>query len=63
MEDLPLDFTSYLSMRLGLTSEQAADLLRAWLEDYEPVSCRTLNAHRPTKSMETSSHEELQRTG
>ena len=40
MEDLPLDFTRYLSQRLGLTSEQAADILGAWLKDYEPVSCR-----------------------
>ncbi len=40
MDELPFDFTRYLSQRLGLSSEQATDLLRSWLKDYEPVSCR-----------------------
>jgi hypothetical protein len=40
MDDLPFDFTRYLSQRLGVSSEQATDLLRSWLKDYEPVSCR-----------------------
>jgi hypothetical protein len=39
MDDLPFDFTRYLSQRLGVSSEQATDLLRSWLKDYEPVSC------------------------
>lgn len=39
MDDLSLDFTRYLSQRLGVSDEQAADLLGAWLKDYEPVSC------------------------
>jgi len=36
MDDLPFDFTRYLSQRFGVSSEQAADLLRSWLKDYEP---------------------------
>ncbi len=40
MEELPVDFTRYLSQRLGLTAAEAADVLGAWLKDYEPVSCR-----------------------
>jgi hypothetical protein len=40
IEELPVDFTRYLSQRLGLTAEEAADVLGAWLKDYEPVSCR-----------------------
>ena len=40
MDELPFDFTRYLSQRLGLSSEQATDLLRSWLKDYEPASCR-----------------------
>ncbi len=40
MDDIPFDFTRYLSQRLGVSSEHATDLLRSWLKDYEPVSCR-----------------------
>ena len=40
LEDLPIDFTRYLSQRLGLSAEEAANVLGAWLKDYEPVSCR-----------------------
>lgn len=40
MDEIPFDFTRYLSQKLGLSSEQATDLLRSWLKDYEPVSCR-----------------------
>ena len=46
MEDLPLDFTRYLSQRLGMSSEEAAGLIAAWLKDYEPVSCRPDGASR-----------------
>ncbi|HTQ03757.1 MAG TPA: hypothetical protein VMI54_07860 [Polyangiaceae bacterium] len=38
MDDLPFDFTRYLGQRLGLSSEQASNLLSSWLKDYEPAS-------------------------
>jgi hypothetical protein len=55
MEDLPVDFTRYLSERLGLSAEEAADVLGAWLKDYEPVSCRPEGTSRrgaPAPSLE-----------
>lgn len=40
MDDhLPFDFTRYLSQRLGVSSEQATELLRSWLKEYEPELC------------------------
>jgi hypothetical protein len=60
MEDLPLDFTRYLSQRLGMTSDAAADLIVAWLKDYEPVSCRPDGVSRrgadPAESLERHEH-------
>jgi hypothetical protein len=38
MDDLPLDFTEYLSKRLGLPEEETKRLLVAWLRTYEPVT-------------------------
>lgn len=46
MEDLPLDFMRYLSQRLGMSSEEATDLLSLWLKDYQPVSCRPAGVSR-----------------
>jgi hypothetical protein len=62
MEDLPLDFTRYLGQRLGVSSEDAADLLSLWLKDYQPVSCRPADVgHRPAKAGDTG-YEAMQHT-
>ena len=64
MEDLPADFTRYLSQRLGLTAEQAADVLGAWLKAYEPVSCRPEGmSRRGAPAASPESVESAQRTG
>ena len=39
---LPLDFTEYVSRRLGLPEEETKRLLVAWLRTYEPVSRRPI---------------------
>jgi hypothetical protein len=44
MDDLPFDFTEYVSDRLGLPEEEAKRLLVTWLRTYEPVARRP---HRP----------------
>jgi hypothetical protein len=38
MDDLPLDFTEYVSRRLGLSGDETKRLLVAWLRSYEPVT-------------------------
>jgi hypothetical protein len=63
MEDLPLDFTRYLSQRLGLTSDQAADVLGGWLKDYEPVSCRAEGVSRSAPGAAAESLEGVLATG
>jgi len=35
---MPLDFTKYLSERLGLSESDANRVLGTWLKDYEPTS-------------------------
>jgi hypothetical protein len=55
LEDLPIDFTRYLSQRLGLSAEEAANLLGAWLKDYEPVSCRPEGVSRRSSPVASSS--------
>ena len=62
MDDLPFDFTRYLSDRLGVSSEQATDLLRSWLKDYEPVCCRPAG-HRPRPRAEAAETEAWQQLG
>lgn len=42
MDDLPLDFTEYVSQRLGLPEEETKRLLTEWLRNYEPTSRRAL---------------------
>jgi hypothetical protein len=42
MDDLPLDFTEYVSQRLGLSGEETKRLLVAWLRSYEPVTRRPI---------------------
>jgi hypothetical protein len=63
MEDLPLDFTRYLSDRLGLSSEQAADLLGTWLKDYEPVSCGPAGTSRRSVKSDVLALDGLQHLG
>lgn len=36
---MPLDFTKYLSERLGLSESDANRVLGTWLKEYEPTSC------------------------
>lgn len=55
LEDLPIDFTRYLSQRLGLTAEEAANVLGSWLKDYEPVSCRPEGVSRRSSPAASSS--------
>jgi hypothetical protein len=40
MDDLPFDFTEYVSNRLGLPEEEAKRLLVTWLRTYEPEGRR-----------------------
>jgi hypothetical protein len=40
MDDLPFDFTEYVSQRLGLPEEETKRLLAAWLKSYEPLAGR-----------------------
>jgi hypothetical protein len=40
MDDMPLDFTRYLSERLGLSEHETTALLGAWLLTYEPLGER-----------------------
>ena len=35
---MPLDFTKYLSERLGLSESDANRVLGTWLKEYEPVA-------------------------
>lgn len=35
---MPLDFTKYLSERLGLSESDANRVLGVWLKEYEPVA-------------------------
>jgi hypothetical protein len=63
MDDLPLDFSRYLGERLGVTSEQADDLLGAWLKSYEPAACGPGANVLAASRSEASSTEGLQRTG
>jgi hypothetical protein len=61
MDDLPLDFTEYLSKRLGLTEDETKRLLVAWLQTYQPVTRMPL---RPTaRTRGTDLTEGLARVG
>ena len=46
MDEMALDFTQYLSERLGLSEADTCAVLGAWLKTYEPVSGR---ADRPSQ--------------
>jgi len=41
---MPLDFTKYLSERLGLSESDANRVLGTWLKEYEPSSCAAHDA-------------------
>ncbi len=36
---MPIDFTAYLSERLGLNPAETSALLGAWMKEYEPLCC------------------------
>jgi hypothetical protein len=38
---MPINFTTYLSERLGLNQAETNALLGAWLKEYEPLCCGT----------------------
>ncbi len=60
MDDLPFDFTEYLSQRLGLPEDETKRLLVAWLRSYEPVTRGPL---RPTAWTRPDLSETLARVG
>lgn len=41
---MPLDFTKYLSERLGLSESDANRVLGTWLKEYEPDAARGSDA-------------------
>jgi hypothetical protein len=45
MDEMAIDFTQYLSERLGLSEADTYAVLGAWLKTYEPVS----GAERPSQ--------------
>jgi hypothetical protein len=49
MDDLPLDFTEYVSQRLGLPEEETKRLLAAWLKSYEPLERRPIGSLARTR--------------
>lgn len=51
MDDLPLDFTEYVSQRLGLSEEETKRLLAEWLRNYEPASRRAIRPLAPTREL------------
>jgi hypothetical protein len=55
MEPMPINFTTYLSERLGLNPAETNALLGAWLKEYEPLCCGT----EETPSRVTGSSEPL----
>jgi hypothetical protein len=54
MDDMPLDFTAYLSERLGLNESETNAILASWLKEYEPLCVgadeRATLASRPLAS-------------
>lgn len=50
---MPLDFTKYLSERLGLSESDANRVLGTWLKEYEPVAARGADA--PSRVASTAS--------
>lgn len=64
MDDLPFDFTVYVSRRLGLPEDEAKRLLVAWLVSYEPVTRRPLARTRsaPERTGDEAPHP-LRRAG
>jgi hypothetical protein len=60
MDDLPFDFTEYVSQRLGLPGEETKRLLVAWLRSYEPVTRRPIRTLARTRGApEHGEHAEL----
>lgn len=67
MDDLPLDFTEYVSRRLGLPPAETKRLLVAWLRTYEPATRRPIQTLARTRGANVRGEEPatapLQRTG
>ncbi len=64
MDDLPFDFTEYVSQRLGLPEQETKRLLAAWLVSYEPLTrppIRTLARTRGAPDLEDDAR--LRRAG
>jgi len=65
MDNLPFDFTEYVSQRLGLPEEETKRLLVAWLRTYEPVTRYPIRTLARTRGAPDSAETEaqLQRAG
>jgi hypothetical protein len=50
MDDLPFDFTEYVSKRLGLAKDDAKRLLVTWLRTYEPSDRRPIRTLARTRA-------------
>jgi hypothetical protein len=51
---MPLDFTQYLSERLGLSESDALRVLGTWLKEYEPVACQGQEAQADKPAVASS---------
>jgi hypothetical protein len=64
MDDLPFDFTEYVSQRLGLPEQETKRLLAAWITNYEPVTRRPICALARTRGApELDDEARLRRAG
>lgn len=50
MDDLPFDFTEYVSKRLGVPEDEAKRLLVTWLRTYEPAGRTPIRALARTRA-------------
>jgi hypothetical protein len=60
MDDLPLDFTEYVSQRLGLPGDETKRILGAWLRTYEPVTRRPILTLARTRAAQNGDDDELE---
>jgi hypothetical protein len=63
MDDLPFDFTEYVSQRLGLPGDETKRLLSAWLLSYEPESRRPIRGLVRARDREDEGERVLRRAG
>jgi hypothetical protein len=50
MDDLPFDFTEYVSKRLGVPEDEAKRLLVTWLRTYQPEDRRPIRTLARTRA-------------